>query len=382
MGHLLIRHRIRSIFRFPVSPYAFRGLCMLCGLAGGSAFAQDYGFAQGDVPVSIADKGAKVLPVLIAHPTTGKALGHCDGVAADMQGNVYVSEPAAHSIYKINPQGQASVFYSGHADSPNGLEIDNQGRLYACVKDAILRFSADGAPTGVPETFSASGNGIAFQTLDDITLGSDGSLYVSNFSAGKTVFRVGADGKATAATAAVANPDGVEWLEEKKILYVSDRNATTTWQFDVAADGALSNKRGYVTDIPGAAGLTMDEKEDVYISGFSQGSVHLYSPGKKDPFLGHIIVKGSPTATGNNANQCFGGTDFKTLYVTGNGGLFKIQLNVKGRRRPGSATFIRPLPAARDRASAYGAALRSPGSSLVIFWQGARHILSGRALRE
>ena len=142
MGHPCIRY----VFPF------------LLGLgAAQPALAQDYGYAQGDVPAAIAGAGSKVQPVLIAHPETGKPLGLCDGVAADIQGNVYVSEPGANSIYKIDGQGKASVFYSGRGDSPNGLEFDNQGRLLACVKDAILRFR----PDGTPDTVAASGNGIA-----------------------------------------------------------------------------------------------------------------------------------------------------------------------------------------------------------------------------
>lgn len=123
-----------------------------CGLAA----AQDYGYAQGDVP-------------------------------ADAAGNVYFSEPGAHSIYKVTPRGEGSVFYSGRGDSPNGLEFDPRGRLVACTRGAIIRFDMAG---GI-DTLAASGPGADFKDLNDITIG----------------------------------PDGVEWLEEKKILYVADRNA-------------------------------------------------------------------------------------------------------------------------------------------------------------
>ncbi|MDB5050205.1 MAG: gluconolactonase [Fibrobacteres bacterium] len=340
----------------------------------GTPAAQDYGYAQGDVPVTIADKGAKVLPVLTKHPETGRAFGLCDGVAVDADGNVFFSEPAANSIYKVTPDGQGSVFYSGHGDSPNGLEFDPQGRLVACTLGAILRFNKDGSR----DTLAMSGAGFEFKALNDITIGSDGSMFLSNQSSGKTVFHVSADGKTVIANTTVPNPDGVEWLEERKILYVADRNATTTWQFDVAPDGSLSNKRGYVLDIPTPDGITLDEREDVYLAGFAQGAVHLYSPGKKDPFLGHILVKGSPTAAGNNANQCFGGPDFKTLYITGNGGLFKIGLNVRGRKRPGSssALFFRARP---DPADFSRGPYRFPQSPLVIFYGGSRRNLSGRA---
>lgn len=304
----------------------------------GRAPAQDYGYAQGNVSTTIADKGAKVLPVLTKHPETGRALGYCDGPAVDAEGNLFFAEPGSHSIFKVTPAGQASVFFSGTDEAPAGMEFDPQGRLLVCSKGAILRFSR----TGAKEVFAASREGVDFRDLQDITIGSNGSMYVTNYRSGKTVFQVSADGRTVRQIPGLASPTGVEWLEEKKILYVSDFDPHTTWQFDVTADGSLANKRPYVPDIPGAFGITMDVKEDVYIAGFTQGSIHLYSPGKKDPFLGHILVKGSPIANGNNSNQVFGGPDNKTLFITGNGGCFKIQLNIAGRVRPTGPSAIRP----------------------------------------
>jgi gluconolactonase len=297
--------------------------------------AQDYGYAQGDVPAAIAAPGAKVSAVVLKHPETGRALGLCDGIAVDPAGNVYFSEPAADVIYKVFPEGKAIVFYAGHGDAPNGLDIDPQGRLVAGVTGALLRFGADGKA----DTLAKSPD---FKSIADLAIGSDGSIYATNLYAGHALFRVSADGRSIQANTSVPNPDGVKWLESKKILYVSDRDAHTTWQFDVAADGGLSGKRPYVPDIPGAGGIALDEREDVYIAGFEQGAVHVYSPGKKDPFLGHILVKGSPTPKGNDAGQAFGGPDGKTLYITGNGGLFQIRLNVKGLARPVSSALARP----------------------------------------
>lgn len=299
------------------------------------AHAQDYGYAQGNVPVTIADRGAKVTAVVLKHPGTGRALGLCDGITTDAAGNVWFSEPAAHTIYKVNPQGQASVIYEGRNDSPNGLDLDPQGRLVAGVQGALIRFRADGGH----DTLAKSPD---LKAVADLAIGSDGSIYATNMYSGHTLFRISADGKSMTANTTVANPDGVKWLESKKILYVSDRDAHTTWQFDVGSEGALANKRPYVPDIPGAGGIAIDEREEVFIAGFEQGSVHLYSPGKKDPFLGHILVKGSPTPKGNNAGQAFGGADGKTLFITGNGGLFQIRLNVKGLPRPVSTTLAPP----------------------------------------
>lgn len=348
-------------------------LALPAALAVRETHAQDYGYAQGDVPVSIADKGAKVTAVIMKHPVTGRSLGHCDGITTDAAGNVWFSEPAAHTIYRIDPQGKATVTYEGHGDSPNGLDLDPQGRLVAGVQGALIRFRADGGH----DTLAASPD---FKAVADLAIGSDGSIYATNMYAGHTLFRISADGKAIVPNMTVPNPDGVKWLESKKILYVSDRDAHTTWQFDVGAGGALSGKRPYVPDIPGAAGIAIDEKEEVFLGGYDQGCVHVYSAGKKDPFLGHIWVQGTPTPKGNNAGQAFGGADGKTLFITGNGGLFQIRLNVKGLPRPVSTT----LAPARDRAATPRRAFSGirGGRFLAIFWPDSPRDAAGRLTAE
>lgn len=369
MGGGLTGASMRSVrFSSILSAFAFSALSAVP-----VAHAQDYGYAQGNVPVAIADKGAKVTAVAIKHPVTGRTLGLCDGVTTDAVGNVWFSEPAAHSIYRVDPQGKATVIYEGHGDFPNGLDLDPQGRLVAGVQGALIRFRPDGGH----DTLAKSTD---FKAIADLSIGSDGSIFATNMYSGHTLFRISADGKTIAPNTTVPNPDGVKWLESKNILYVSDRDAHTTWQFDVGAGGALSGKRPYVPDIPGAGGIAIAEKEEVFLAGFDQGSVHIYSAGKKDPFLGHILVKGSATAKGNNAGQAFGGVDGKTLFITGNGGLFQIRLNVKGLPRPASTT----LAPARDRAASQRrgfSGIRS-GRFLAIFWPDSPRDAAGRLSAE
>lgn len=304
-------------------------------LAPAALRAQDYGAAQGNVPTTIAARGEKVQAVLTKHPVTARTLSLCDGPAADEEGNLFFSEPSTHHIYKVTPAGVGSVFFAGTDEAPQGMEFDPQGRLLVAAKGAILRFSK----AGVKEVFATSPD---FKDLQDITVGSNGSMYVTNYR-GKTFFQVSADGKVIKPYAGLVSPTGIEWIEEKNTLYVSDLDPHTTWQYVVAGDGTVATKTSYVPDIPGAYGITMDSKAQVYIAGYVQGSVHLYSTPRKDPFLGHILVKGSPTPSGNNTNQAFGGTDHKTLYITGNGGAFKIPLVVAGRKRPIAPIGIRPL---------------------------------------
>lgn len=44
---------------------------------------------------------------------------------------------------------------------------------------------------------------------------------------------------------------------------------------------------------------------------------------------------------GNASNVVFGGPDRKTLYITGDGGLYKVPMKVAGRTRPGTTAIRR-----------------------------------------
>ncbi len=311
----------------------FRLSTLSLGLIASNALAQ-YG-NHNDVPAKIVDAAEKIQAVLIKHPVTNRVLGQCDGPALDGDGNLFFSESSASIIYKVTPQGSASVFYEGQNDSARGMEFDPQGRLVVCANGALLRFDK----AGVKETLVASPD---FKSLHDISIGSTGAMFVTNLTSGHTLFYVSADGKTIVKTTGIASPSGVEWVEDKNILYVSERDATTTWKFTVGTDGALTGKVKYVPDIPGADGLTLDDSGHVYIAGYAQGAVHLYSTPVKDPFLGHIYVTGSTTTLGNNTNQVFGGTGRKTLYMTGNGGCFKLLTKMAGRIKPGFTVGIQP----------------------------------------
>ena len=92
-----------------------------------------------------------------------------------------------------------------------------------------------------------------------------------------------------------------------------------TWVFDINADGSLSNMKKF-TDM-GGDGMSMDDRGNIYISnGFG---VVVFDPSGKE--LVRIFTGGGAT------NNVFGGSDGKTLFITGpvdkvNG----LKMNVKG----------------------------------------------------
>jgi hypothetical protein len=68
---------------------------------------------------------------------------------------------------------------------------------------------------------------------------------------------------------------------------------------------------------------------------------------------------------GNTSNCHFGGPDRKTLFITGDGGLYKVQLKIAGRVRPGAPTGVR-LSKGRDIAFAKRAILRRQGPGRLV----------------
>ena len=67
--------------------------------------------------------------------------------------------------------------------------------------------------------------------------------------------------------------------------------------------------------------MTIDEQGNVYLT---EAEVVIYSAAGKE--IERINVPERP------ANICFGGKDFKTLFITARKGFYAIEMNVKGAR--------------------------------------------------
>jgi gluconolactonase len=314
------------------------------------------------LPADLAEANAQVEAVLNKEPgNASKYLGYSEGPAVDADGNLFFSEMDGDRIFKVTPQGVGSVFYSLKHKS-NGMEFDPQGRLIVCQQGAIAVLDKEGNRTLLTNT----GSGFNLQTLNDITIGSNGAMYLTNHSTGNMIFHRSPSGAITTYPGTKV-PNGIEWLEEKKILLVASSDDSKVYQFDVAEDGALSNKRDFAP-VPVPDGMTADEKGNIYVASWSQGVIHVLSPAGQA--LGKITVKnpnpGDPYGAGGNTSTCaFGGPGNKTLYITGDGGAYKVQLKVAGRVRPGST-----LVKARSRTGAVAAPKASfaPRAAQVILF--------------
>ncbi len=331
-------HTANRIFHVTYSrPWSLMGflksILSVLAIITGLSSAQEYG--SHTLPADLADSTAKVLGALNKDPNNAnRTLGYSEGPATDMDGNLFFTEGQDNTgnIFKVTLDGKESVFFSGPTQ-PNGMEFDPQGRLTVCEKGSVSTFDK----AGVRTQLSNPGN-VDLKNVNDLSIASDGSMWLTNHGTGNTYFYRDPSGVITTYpntnALGVLVPNGIEYLEEKKLLFVNSSDDNKVYLFDVSAAHKPSNKRVFAS-VPVPDGLTVDEKGNVYIASFNDGAIYVFDP-TGNQLLGKIKVTGDANPVANTSNCVFGGIDGKTLYMTGDAGAFKLQMKVAGRKRPGS----------------------------------------------
>jgi len=314
------------------------------------------------LPLDLADAGVQVMGVLNKNPQNNQTLGFCEGPSVDAQGNVYFTESGTNArIWKATGIGAGSVFGGNTNYASNGTEIDHMGRLTVCQREALATYDAGGARTVLATTEPNV-------VVNDITIGSTGALYFSHW--GANVFYRSATGQITKIPG-FSTGNGLEWVEERKKLYVAQDGPDQVWVYDVAADGKLANGKMFVS-VPEPDGMTVDEKGNLYFASWMDGKVMVFDTTGKS--LGSITVTGvtgGPGTTGgpmaNVANVVIGAD--KKIYMAGDGGLYSAQLKVGPRKRPG-ATAILAFGRAGNRTLRSGVTFDPSRGALLFFRPG------------
>ncbi len=329
---------------------------------------------QVSLPASLAAPGAQVVDVHVG-------LSYSEGVAVDPDGNVFFSEdPDVDNgrIWKITPQGVKSV-YKDPSRGSNGLEFDNEGRLHICMHDSLLRIEKDGKVT----VLHASTPSASIGRVNDLSISSTGAVFFTNLN-GNTLFFRNPTGTITTRTFSGVN--GVEWIEEKSIVYVAS-GGLQKCKVDNAT-GVLSDCAVFAASPDGATdGLTVDVQGTVWHANWSLGKIFVSDSTGHE--LGYISIDAAPVASpkrstsgamGNTDNCHFGGPDNKTLFITGDGGLYKVDLLVAGRNRPGwpSSSSSIVIPTGRAAGMRMGYRLADPARFLLQLGEGTAVRLDGR----
>jgi len=225
---------------------------------------------------------------------------NADGIVATKDGGLLIAQNDNSQIMKLDKNGKASVAYKG-TNTGGSVAMNSKGQLF--VANRGLNPSIEHlAPQR--KTLANSYNGDPLDcigtVLNDITADGKGGVY---FTMG-TVFYADPKGVVTRYGMNL-NTNGIVLSPDEKHLFVT--NGPTLAEFDIAADGSLSNQREFAKwDMGGGDGSTFDTTGRFYVT-TNAGGIQVISPEGK--YLGNI-----PTPR-PVLSVTFSGPDRKNLYA-------------------------------------------------------------------
>lgn len=231
------------------------------------------------------------------------------------------------------------------SEQANGNILDLEGRIISCQHGArnVIRIEADGSTTVLADKFE----GKRFNSPNDVAVRSDGTLWFTDPPWGLTgpheipghwVYKLDPkSGKVEVVHKYLAMPNGIVFSPDEDRIYIADtgghkRHPDSEFHelpasiqcHKIGEDGKLGRKLFHIDS--GSDGMAVDVKGNLYAT--HGGKVHIYDADGNE--LEQIDVPEGP------ANVCFGGDDFRTLFITARTSLYSVQMKHPGARPKGA----------------------------------------------
>ncbi len=301
-------------------------LTVLCVVSLVAAFAQRRANRSGNQGPP-ADTVAPAIPGVVAAGTKVTMIKHgfqnTEGPVTLPDGSLIFTETRGSLITKIDKDDNVSIFLE-NTNRSNGLGFDSKGRLISVQARSVGVVYPKGSEALLAGPYEVRPN-------DLVVSSKDGIYFTLPGNKPPAVFYIAPGGKAVFAGEA-PSPHGIQLSPDEKTLYVADSNGEYLVAFDVESDGRLTNRHNFgrfegVTKTDNgfdshADGIAVDSGSRVYV-GTTQG-VQVFSP--QGQHLGLIPVSQRPQ------NLAFAGPDKKTLYIAGQGAMYRLQMLAQGHK--------------------------------------------------
>lgn len=253
-----------------------------------------------------------------------------EGPTADRHGNVFFVDQDSNRILKYDTAGHLTTFMQP-SNYANGMTFDGRGRLIAAADEKNEMWSIDVA-TKKPTVLFSTYDGKLLNGPNDIWVHPrSGRIYFTDPYYQRKWWTRGPkespeavyaydprERKVTRLIDDLVQPNGIIGTADGKVLYVSDIRSRKTYAYDIAADGALVNKRLFCER--GSDGMTIDAAGHVYLT--TGPRVVVFDRNGRE--VESIAVPEAPS------NVCFGGKDRRTLFITARTGFYAVKTRMRG----------------------------------------------------
>ncbi len=251
-------------------------------------------------------------------------------IFSDIPGNV---------MRRWRPDGSIETWRQP-SNMANGNTYDGEGRVVTCehATSRVTRTESDGSLTVLATHYGDK----ELNSPNDIVVKSDGSIYFTDPSFGRMeyfgrpreqqlsfqgVYRLDPDSReVTLLVDDFDQPNGLCFSLEESQLFINDTMRAHIRVFDVNGEGLLENGRVWAEVTGGRDGapdgMKIDSQGNLYVTG--PGGIHVF-----DPDAACLGVIKMPQGC---ANFCWGDDDLKSLFVTASTSLYRVRVQVAGRR--------------------------------------------------
>jgi gluconolactonase len=267
---------------------------------------------------------------------------YCEGVVFDHDGKGYISWGDTITQFTLDGKHQAWT----KTGAPNGHKVLADGTHLVCdaSQHAVLHLAADGKL--LPHA-SKECDGKPLRGPNDLTLDTaNGGFYFSDPGGSSldkligTIHYVDKAGKTTLLDDGLAFPNGIVLTPDGKKLYLAESQKNCVHVYDVLGPGKLS-KRKLFADLPRKKegtpqidnqpdGMCLDATGNLYVAHYGMKQVQVLNPEGK-------LLRQFDGGNVTTSNVAFSGPTLDQLFITGGigpeageGGLFRIDLGVKG----------------------------------------------------
>lgn len=242
------------------------------------------------------------------------ASGYCFLEAPRVIGeDIWFTDILLGGIYRRSPDGRIDCFLPGRTHS-GGICANLDGRIISGGQGGIIWLDPESGETG---TILDAIPGATFIGANDFIPDDDGGLYFGTFSTGgdyqqeyvpTAIWHIDASGKVTSQDEGLKIANGMGLSPDGRQFYHCE-SLVGVFAYDVAEDGSLSGKR-LLNERQDGDGMAVDAEGGVWVACFDSGAIVRLGPdGSEDRRVPlpapHKVI----------ASLCFGGSDWRDLYV-------------------------------------------------------------------